>query len=70
MIAPMGTNADNVATLNQTFNDGLEDLGVKEHPAILGFEPMSMSPPDLGKLNSSEIEMRGKVICFLKIEPD
>jgi tripartite-type tricarboxylate transporter receptor subunit TctC len=66
--APKNTPPDIVAKLNGEINSALADATIASRIADLGGIPLSMTPPDFGKLIANEIEKWGKVIKFANIK--
>ena len=62
MVAPAGTPAEIVATLNGALNDVLKDPKLLARINELGAEPMPMSPAEFGKLVQSETDKWAKVV--------
>src|SRR5215469_3880572 len=68
--APKGTPTDVIAMLNSTINAVVADPKVRAHFDDLGFEPISMSPNESGKLIVAETEKWAKVIKFAGIKAE
>ncbi len=67
--APKRTPADIVNRLNKEINAVLADATIRERFAQLGAEPMPMTPDELGKFMTEEIEKWAKVVKFAGIKP-
>jgi tripartite-type tricarboxylate transporter receptor subunit TctC len=70
IVAPAGTPADVIATLNAAFVAVLKDPDVVERIRALGAEPMPMSPADYGAFINSEIEKWQKVVNASGTKPN
>jgi tripartite-type tricarboxylate transporter receptor subunit TctC len=68
--APKGTPIDVVAKLNSTINAVVADPKTKARFYDLGFEPVSMTPDEFGKLILAETEKWAKVINFAGIKAE
>jgi tripartite-type tricarboxylate transporter receptor subunit TctC len=68
--APRNTPAEIVDRLNKEINAGLADPKIKERLAVLGGDPMPMSPAEFGKLIVEETDKWAKVIKFAGIKPE
>jgi tripartite-type tricarboxylate transporter receptor subunit TctC len=69
VVAPKGTPAAIVATLNSQINAGLADPVLKARFAKLGGMVLPGSPADFGKLVAAETEKWGEVIRAAGIKP-
>src|SRR5262249_8760266 len=69
LVAPRGTPADIVATINRTALAAFADPRMKTRIAELGGEPMPMSPAELGKYMADETEKWAKAVKFAGIKP-
>jgi len=67
--APKRTPADIVNRLNKEINAVLADATTTERFAQLGAEPMPMTPDELGKFITEEIDKWAKVVKFAGIKP-
>ncbi len=70
LVAPAGTPADIVATLNQQVNKSLASPEVRTRLATEGAEPTPALPEDFGRLISSEIKRWERVVKSAGIKPD
>jgi len=70
IVAPHGTPADIVATLNKAINTALADPKIKERFAALGSNTRTSSPAEFGAIIASETEKWAKVIRFAKIKTE
>jgi tripartite-type tricarboxylate transporter receptor subunit TctC len=70
MVAPRGTPADVVVTLNKEINTALADPTVQARLADFGGTVLSGSPIDFGKLIAADTEKWGKVIRTADIKPE
>ena len=70
LCAPKKTPADIVGTINQTVLAALADPKMKTRIAVLGGEPMPMTPAEFAKFIADETEKWGKVIKFAGIKPE
>jgi tripartite-type tricarboxylate transporter receptor subunit TctC len=70
IVAPRGTPADIVATLNTAINAALADPKIKERFAALGTTTRTSSPVEFGAIIASETEKWAKVIKFAKIKTE
>ena len=68
LVAPRGTPAPIVETLNKQVNDGLADTAIKARIAGLGGIAISMSPAAFGDFVSTETERYAQVIRAARIE--
>ena len=67
---PKGTPADVITKLNSTVNAVVADAKTKSRFDDLGFEPVSMTPDQYGKLIAAETEKWAKVIEFAHIQAE
>jgi tripartite-type tricarboxylate transporter receptor subunit TctC len=67
---PKGTPADVIAKLNSMINAVVADPKAKARFDDLGFEPVSMTPDEFGKLIAAETEKWAKVIQFAGIKTE
>jgi tripartite-type tricarboxylate transporter receptor subunit TctC len=67
IVAPRGTPADIVATLNTAINACLADPKIQQRFAALGSTTRTSSPAEFGAIIASETEKWAKVIKFAKI---
>src|SRR5262245_32800552 len=70
IVAPAGTPADVIATLNTAFVTVLKDPDVVERIRALGAEPMPMTPADYAAFINSEIEKWQKVVSASATKPN
>jgi tripartite-type tricarboxylate transporter receptor subunit TctC len=70
VVAPKGTPADIVASLNKTINQGLDDPKMKARLADFGGTVLKGSPADFGKVIAEETEKWAKVVKFSGAKPD
>lgn len=70
MVAPKGTPADVIETLNKAMTAILADPQMKRRLAELGCTPMAMAPGDFGNLLAAETEKWAKVVKFSGVSPD
>jgi tripartite-type tricarboxylate transporter receptor subunit TctC len=68
--APKNTPADIIEKLNKQINTVLADADMKARLAVLGTEPMVMTPSEFGKLIADETAKWAKVIKFAGIKPE
>jgi tripartite-type tricarboxylate transporter receptor subunit TctC len=68
--APKGTPVDAIAKLNSMINAVVADPKAKARFDDLGFEPVSMTPDEFGKLVAAETEKWAKVIQFAGIKAE
>ena len=68
--APKGTPLDVIAKLNSTINAVVADPKMKPRFDDLGFEPVSMTPIEFGKLIVAETDKWAKVINFAGIKAE
>jgi tripartite-type tricarboxylate transporter receptor subunit TctC len=68
--APRGTPADIVDKLNKSVNICLVDPTMKARLAVLGADPMLMTPNEFGKFIADEIEKWRKVIRAANVKPE
>ena len=69
IIAPKNTPDEIVKNLNSAINAVVADPKIKTHLISLGVVPMSMTPPEFGKLIANETEKWAKVVKFAGIKP-
>ena len=69
IVAPKNTPAEIVEKLNSEINTAVADPKIKAHLVSLGVVPMSMTPPEFGKLIANETEKWAKVVKFAGIKP-
>jgi tripartite-type tricarboxylate transporter receptor subunit TctC len=67
---PKGTPLDVIAKLNITINAVIADPKTKPRFDDLGFEPVSMTPDEFGKLIVAETDKWAKVINFAGIKAE
>jgi tripartite-type tricarboxylate transporter receptor subunit TctC len=70
IVAPRGTPADVVATLNQAINTCLADPKIQQRFAALGSTTRTSSPAEFGAIITSETEKWAKVIKFAHIKTE
>ena len=70
IVAPKGTPADIIDTLNKEINAGLADAKIKARFSELGSTTMVGSPADFGNFLVAETEKWAKVIKFANIKPE
>jgi tripartite-type tricarboxylate transporter receptor subunit TctC len=70
VVAPNGTPAEIVDTLNRQINAALADPETKKRLAALGCGVFAGSPAEFGKFIADETEKWGKVIRFAGIKPE
>jgi len=70
LVAPRGTPAQVIETLNKAVNAGLADAKLKARLADLGATPLPVSPAELATLIADETEKWGKIIRAASIKPD
>jgi tripartite-type tricarboxylate transporter receptor subunit TctC len=70
IVAPKGTPAEVVETLNTAVNAVLADPQLKARLSALGGEPMPMTPAEFGKLIADETEKWAKVVKFSGAKAD
>jgi tripartite-type tricarboxylate transporter receptor subunit TctC len=70
LVAPAGTPADAVATLNKAFNEALQDPTVSTRLKNMGFVIAGGTPEELGAHMKSEKEKWKKVIDLANIKAD
>jgi tripartite-type tricarboxylate transporter receptor subunit TctC len=63
IVAPAGTPADVIATLNAAFVEALHDPGTVERIRALGAEPMPMTPAEFAAFIKAEIDKWLKVVA-------
>lgn len=69
IVAPRGTPADIIGTLNQNINLALNDPKMKQRIAELADTPLALSVADFAKLIAGETEKWAKVIRASNIKP-
>ena len=69
IVAPKNTPAEIVQKLNSEINTVVADPNIKAHLVSFGVVPMSMTPPEFGKLIANETEKWAKVVKFAGIKP-
>ena len=69
IVAPRGTPADIIGTLNQNINRALNDPKMKQRIAELADTPLALSVADFAKLIAGETEKWAKVIRASNIKP-
>ena len=62
LVAPKGTSAEVVATLNRAFNEALGRPGLRERLSKLEAEPAGGSPEELANFMKTDAELWAKVI--------
>ncbi len=62
LVAPKGTSAEVVATLNRAFNEALRRPDLRERLSKLGAEPAGGSPEELARFMKNDAELWAKVI--------
>jgi tripartite-type tricarboxylate transporter receptor subunit TctC len=70
IVAPRGTPADVVETLNKTINAALADPKIQQRFAALGSTTRTSSPAGFGEIIASETEKWAKVIRFAHIKTE
>jgi tripartite-type tricarboxylate transporter receptor subunit TctC len=70
IVAPRGTPAHVVATLNKAINAALADPKIKQRFAALGSTTRTSSPGEFGAIIASETEKWAKVIKFAHIKTE
>ncbi len=70
IVAPRGTPAEIIATLNKEINAGLADPKIKTRFADLGSATLIGTPEDFGKVIAAETAKWAKVIKFADIKPE
>jgi len=70
VVAPKTTRAEVVGKLNEEINAVVADPKTKAQLLDLGAPPMSMTPPEFGKLIADQTEKWAKVINFAGIKPE
>jgi tripartite-type tricarboxylate transporter receptor subunit TctC len=70
IVAPKGTSADVIETLNKQVNAALADPAMRKRFTDLGCEVFTGSPADFGKFIQSETAKWAKVIKFAGIKAD
>ena len=69
IVAPRGTPADIIGTLNQNINLALNDPKMKQRIAELADTPLALSVADFAKLIADDTEKWAKVIRASNIKP-
>jgi tripartite-type tricarboxylate transporter receptor subunit TctC len=70
IVAPKATPAGIIDKLNEEINAVVADPQMKRQLVDLGVPPMSMTPPEFGKLITDHTERWAKVIKFANIKAD
>jgi tripartite-type tricarboxylate transporter receptor subunit TctC len=70
IVAPKGTPAEIIDTLNKEANAALSDPNMRKHLTDLGCNVFAGSQADFGKFIAEDIEKWGKVIKFAGIKPE
>ena len=68
--APKGTPTEIIDKLNHEIGAVLSDADMKARLAVLGAEPMRMTPVEFGTHIAAEVEKWGKVIRAAKMKPE
>jgi tripartite-type tricarboxylate transporter receptor subunit TctC len=70
IVAPAGTPADVIATLNAAFVTVLDDPGIAQRIRALGAEPIPMTPAEFAAFIRSEVDKWLKVVAASGAKPN